>query len=990
MARVMLIWPGVTLGGWNSLHTKSTNEATFCSHGYMSMSAVLKQRGHSSFLLDMRDTLGWGHFEQCVARTEFDIAAIGFISADHDTALKACSIVKHLHPTKPLLAGGIHLSALALESFPYVDTIVWGEGDYVLADLVSQYQEGQPLPPLVQAPVVTDLDALPFVDRDLFDGEPERQHPIFPSPLPNITILTSRGCAFRCAYCNPSGKAVFGPHLRERSVGNVIEELRGLQARYGIGSIMYHSDILGSEKWIEQFAEAFGRTFGYIPFFCQLRADFIVKHPDLVKALSDVGMYWVSLGLESGSDRMLQFMHKGTTVAMNLEAAEILHQNQVNIFANLIIGSPTETESEMRQTLEMAKKIRPAWWSANPFASFPGSDFYQYCVDHDLLTNEMYSKTVYPYQRKIKGLDYGLVFGIRDEILTHKRPIVPPKKKLQTVGRGMQPSPKLSVIMRTYNRPDLLERAATSILAQTFQDYELIIVDDGSTEPGVAPLLDQLEAQDVRVRVLRNAMNRDGHCILLNEGIDAARGQYIGFCDDDDMRDPQWAAEMTSQLDHHPEWMYAVCQSRNINMQSGTSVVARGVMPTNVEELYSHNWIDLGELMVRRETFDLVGMFDERIHYGDDWEFISRLVRAKVPGGAYKVPLCVHYIHTGGQLNTRKKEQREFTRSIIEKRTVPMPYKVSVLWPDMDRMESSHKTVVVGVRDAVLRIPNVVLYGEGNLRHGRVNGADLVMVICSFLCRGTEMEDLRKKTPAPILAFHTEDPPALSVSQRHAQFVDFVSTNDASCEGAYDGKPTFICPSLSVNTAVVGAPRPRLTPPSWDMCIVGYAYDSRLTWMRTVMDRIDWKLLLVGRRWEEFSDRFTVLGDQGLNETMDIYADSKIVCCVQRQSGELGMASPPFLTPARGYVETYSGACVMIDDSRPLFPPYNKEEILPFRYGDPEDFVEKTHWALSHDVEREKMGKVGQDRAIRDFTYVARIRQLLLCVRSPRLNRRIA
>lgn len=216
--------------------------------------------------------------------------------------------------------------------------------------------------------------------------------------------------------------------MRERSVGNVMEELRGLQARFGMGSVMLHSDILGSQKWIEQFTEAFGHTFGYIPFFCQLRADLIVKHPDLVKALSDVGMYWVSLGLESGSDRMLQFMHKGTTVAMNLEAAEILHQNQVNVFCNLIVGSPTETESEMRQTLEMAKKIRPAWWSANPFASFPGSDFYQYCVDHDLLTNEMYSMTVYPFQRKIKGLDYGVVMKIRDEILTHKRPIVPPKK----------------------------------------------------------------------------------------------------------------------------------------------------------------------------------------------------------------------------------------------------------------------------------------------------------------------------------------------------------------------------------------------------------------------------------------------------------------------------------------------------------------------------------------------------------------------------------
>ena len=988
--KVLLVWPGVSLPGWNSLHTQGSSEATYTSHGYMSMSSVLKQRGHRTQLLDMRDCLGWAHFERCVAEAEYDIAAIGFISCDAETALKACSIMGSLHPGRPIIAGGIHLSALHQEHFPYVRTVVWGEGDYALADLVEQVQEGNDLPPLYQAEIIQDLDTLPFVDRDLFDGQPERDHPLLPGlPAPNITILTSRGCQYRCSYCNPSGRALFGNSLRERSVPNVIEELRQVRTRFGMGSAMLHSDIVGSAKWIEGFIEAFASEFGYVPFWCQLRADFICRHPELVKGLSDVGMYWVSLGTESGDDRILQFIHKGTTVAQNLEAAEILHRNEVNIFCNLIVGLPTETESEMRQTLEMAKKIRPAWWSANPFASFPGSDLYNYCVENDLLTDEFYSRTVFPFQRKIKGLDYGVVMAIRDEILTHKRPIYPPKKKVHSVGTNLS-NPKLSIIMRTYNRPDMLRRAAESVLGQTFQDYELIIVDDGSTSPSVPPLLDELEARDPRVRTIRNAVNRDGHCILLNQGIDKARAQYIAFCDDDDTRYSNWASEMVWQLDHHPEWMFVICQSEDINSNTGTRAVARGVIPPNVDELYSHNWVDLGELMLRRQLFDMVGFFDERVHYGDDWELVCRLVRAKIPGGEYKAALCLHYVHPGGQLHTRQQAQRQHTLSIIQNRTIPIPYKVSVLWPDMERMEYSHRNVVAGVRDAVQRIPYVALHGEGNIRHGRTDGADLIMVVCPFLCRGTEMQDLRKKTPVPILAFHTEDPPAIAINQQHAQFVDLVSTNDASCENAYGDKPTFVCPSLGVNTAVVGPPRHRSSAPSWDMCIVGFAYDSRKAWLRTVKDFVDWKLLLVGRGWEEFSDQFTVWGDQPLNETMDLYAQTKIVCCVQRQAGELGMTHASFQTPARGYVEMYSGACVMIDDSRPLFPPYNKGEILPFRYEDPDHFLEQAHWALTFDAEREHIAKTGQQRAMQDFTYVARIRQLLLCVRSPRLNRRIA
>jgi len=435
--KILFVYVSVTLPGWDS-HGKSNNEACYTSHGYMSLSAVLKMRGHQVSLLDMRDCKGWGDFERKIQEAEYDVAGIGFISADLDTARIACSIIKKVHPSRVTVAGGLHLSATDTRTFPYVDCVIHGEGEIALAEWIEDldYDRITPtafgVPAFVRADPIEDLDSLPFVDRTLFDWEAERRNPLLPGlPAPNVTILTSRGCQFRCSYCNPSGKAVFGPGLRMRSPGNVIEELKEIEKEKGAhGSIMLHSDVLGTPEWIQEFLVLYANTYSYLPFWCQLRSDFIVKHPDLVGYMAQVGMLWCSVGFESGSDRVLKFIHKGTTREMNLEAAEILHKNGVNIFANLIIGLPTETESEMMETLTMAQAIRPAWWSANPFASFPGSDLYNYCVEHDLLTDQFYAKNVYPYQRKIQGINYEAAMNIAAEVRRHTRPVLYAKKKI--------------------------------------------------------------------------------------------------------------------------------------------------------------------------------------------------------------------------------------------------------------------------------------------------------------------------------------------------------------------------------------------------------------------------------------------------------------------------------------------------------------------------------------------------------------------------------
>ena len=994
--KVLFIYPGITLPGFNSLHTQAGNEATYISHGLMSLSAVLKQKGHKVFLLDMRDTTGWAHFETCLGQYEPDLIGISFFSCDARTAQIACSICKQVFPEVPIVGGGVHLSVTHAESFPYIDTIVHGEGEQAILELLGCIERGDPLPPIIDAHPILGLDVLPWVDRTLFDDEPERAHPLLPGlPAPNITIITSRGCPHRCSFCSPSGKAIFGTTLRLRDPRDVADELLHEANRKGAGSVMFHSDLFANKKWLAEFLPIYKEAFEHLPFWCQMRADFISQHPDMIEEMAAVGLLWVSLGLESGSQRMLDFLKKGTTVEQNVRAAAILHDNKVNIFANLLCGVPTETEEDMKASLEMAKQITPAWWSCNSWAAFPGSDLYQYVIDNDLLTNEHYSKNVYPYQRKIKGIDYAVAEHYQAKIRALTRPVEmphPPVKKNDSLG------PLVSVIMRSYNRPKMLRKAIESITAQSLASWELIIVDDASEDPSVATLLAAVE--DSRIHTIRNTTNVDGHCIRLNQGLEAVRGKYVAFCDDDDSRTPKWMELMTQALEANPDKEFAICQSHSVN-DGGSLTARKSEPPHQLADVLEANRIDLGEMVIRRSLFDRVGVFDERLRYGDDWEFVARLMKAEVPYVEVKRKLCRHTMHAGGQLNTRTEEQRDFTKHIIATKPWPKSVRVALYWPDPALLQYTQMEVVHGVRDALMRIPTVSVTENIVITEARPNPerCDLVIVVCPFQCPDTALEHIRS-AGIQMVCLLTEDPPAFNTNLQKSRYFDWVMTNDLSTipyykehstNGGVPYTPNTVgyLPCLSINTTAVGSPIRRSISPKWDMIICGYMYPSRQAWFESVKDKMTWRrVLLIGRGWEAYKEQYEISGDLDPITTMVRYSEAKMIVCLHRQPSDDG-TKIAFRSTSRAFREAYSGTPVVIENTREVCPPFKADEVLVFDYTNPDDFIEKARWVLDNQEPAKAMGLKAQVRARNEFTYTARMTRLIRDLRSPKYNIRI-
>jgi glycosyltransferase involved in cell wall biosynthesis len=188
--------------------------------------------------------------------------------------------------------------------------------------------------------------------------------------------------------------------------------------------------------------------------------------------------------------------------------------------------------------------------------------------------------------------------------------------------------PKVSVVIPSYNRARYLRRAIQSVLDQTFKDFEIIVVDDASTDE--TPQI--VEAfRNPTIRYFRHDTNQR-EARSRNPGVQNAVGEYIAFLDDDDSWLPQKLALQVDLFDKSPSKLGAVyCSSLEVDGETGRvlskwNAQKRGNIFRDLSEV---NWIGIPSVIVlRRQCFDTLGLFDEQIEFGLDFDMWIRVARA--------------------------------------------------------------------------------------------------------------------------------------------------------------------------------------------------------------------------------------------------------------------------------------------------------------------------------------------------------------------------
>lgn len=222
------------------------------------------------------------------------------------------------------------------------------------------------------APAVRDLDALPEPAWDLVDVEAYREAWSRAHGRLSWNMMTSRGCPFGCNWC---AKPIFGRRYAQRSPELVARDLRHLKETVAPDHVWFADDIFGlTPAWIERFAAEVERLDARIPFMIQTRVDLL--RPTVVRALAAAGAEEVWMGVESGSQRVLDAMEKGTAIEDVRAATRALRDHGVRACWFLQLGYPPEEWSDVLMTRDLVRDERPDDIGVSVAYPLPGTKFH--------------------------------------------------------------------------------------------------------------------------------------------------------------------------------------------------------------------------------------------------------------------------------------------------------------------------------------------------------------------------------------------------------------------------------------------------------------------------------------------------------------------------------------------------------------------------------------------------------------------------------------
>lgn len=435
--------------------------------GMLYCAGVLIKEGIEVSLLDqtvrgfsLKHTLDW------VKKEDPDI--LGF-SVLHSAAKEAPTIAegaKAENPNVVIVMGNYHATFNAeriLRKYPYVDVIVRGEGEYASLELAKCLEKGENLREVKgitfrddgkivstpDRPLIKDVDDLPFPDRDLMNAQ--YTSTIFGVKVATkkfTTVLSSRGCPFRCSFCG-CRKFARGA-WRARSVENIVEELEFLRSE-GYEEILFVDDNFTlNKKRVAKLCQKIRKERMDIRWICDSRVDHCGY--DMFREMVKAGCNTVYFGIESANQRILDYYRKGITSDQSINAVRKARKAGVDIIVgSFIVGAPDETKSEIQNTLRFAQKLDIDVPSLNILGVFSGTDIWNDLVARGLINEDQCWETSV-YVPKVSP--YTVPFEeIRSMIYDYFRTFyLSPKQLLKEILRTLKSSYRVAVALNNIPR----------------------------------------------------------------------------------------------------------------------------------------------------------------------------------------------------------------------------------------------------------------------------------------------------------------------------------------------------------------------------------------------------------------------------------------------------------------------------------------------------------------------------------------------------------
>jgi radical SAM superfamily enzyme YgiQ (UPF0313 family) len=340
--------------------------------GILSLAAVLQRQGIIPEIVDLNDVFySWLKSEErfrggvsfrdfsaaCLDAKGADIYGFSTICSSYPLTLLLCNVLKEQRANSVIVLGGPQASSVdvaTLESCPSVDLIIRGEAEETLPTVMDavrrgrgferikgvSYRRGRRVLRNPDAPVIEDLDSLPFPAFHLHPGIKSRKH---------IPLEFGRGCPFACSFCSTS--AFFRRRFRLKSPRSVVGQMLRAKETFNLNSFdLVHDTLTVSREAVVEFCQEILNSGETLSWGCSGRTDRIDN--DLIKLMTAAGCYGIFFGVETGSIRMQQVINKRLDLRQARRRIAFANRSALPTSVSFIVGYPEETKKDLAQTVD--------------------------------------------------------------------------------------------------------------------------------------------------------------------------------------------------------------------------------------------------------------------------------------------------------------------------------------------------------------------------------------------------------------------------------------------------------------------------------------------------------------------------------------------------------------------------------------------------------------------------------------------------------------
>ena len=389
--------------------------------GLAYIAAVLKEKTYSD--IQVVDTTFHERSRYDIIKSllhkRYDLVGISCMTTMVTDGLEIAEAIKGAYPETKIIFGGPHPTVMPDQTLASscVDAVCIGEGEYTFLEIVNKKGYFENIAGIYYKDAggniirnsprehIGNLDEIPFPALEEIPMNKYFQYwfqlDSVARNLKGLNIITSRGCPYRCSFCQPTLDRLFGSKIRKRSSANIIDEIKHWKQEYGINAVMFLDDTLIIDKrWINETCDLLIREGVPVIWGCNVRAN-LVEH-DLLAKMKKAGLRKVNMGIESGSQRVLdEVYNKRITLAQVKKAVSVFKAMALKVLGFFMIGAPTETEEEINKTIRFAKHLGIDEATFSITTPLPGTYLYDRTKEHiigSISDLDYYSKSIYNTQ----------------------------------------------------------------------------------------------------------------------------------------------------------------------------------------------------------------------------------------------------------------------------------------------------------------------------------------------------------------------------------------------------------------------------------------------------------------------------------------------------------------------------------------------------------------------------------------------------------------